>query len=149
MHVKCYDQKNIYFNFVSDSPRSTTISLSADVNVKVGRPLTFICVTDANPVPVRHSWYRYDDKKQADLKIRDSALNNTLTFREIQRADEACYVCSATNAIGTGEKSKPVCILVHCKYFSKVGKIVHHMFNSCMSLCTAKVKKKILTDDLI
>lgn len=95
------------------------------------------CDTDANPVPGNYSWYRYNDKKQVDSKIWSSA-SNTLPFKEIQRADEACYSCTATNAISTGKKSESLCIVVHCKYFGKFGNIFHYMFNSCMS---GKVKK--------
>lgn len=137
MQVKCYDQsENLQLIFFSDSPRSTTISLSADVNVKVGQPLTLFCVTDANPVPGSYSWYRDNDTNEADLRL---PFTNTLSFREIQRADGACYLCSATNAIGTGEKSQPVCILVHCKHTDKFGKLFYF---SCLTYACLYVQQK-------
>lgn len=140
-------RENVKSNFFSDSPRRTTISLSPDVNVKVGQLLTLRCVTDANPVPERYYWYRYNNSKQGDSKIwKHETLNNTLTLSNIQRADEACYACSATNAISTGEKSVPECILVCCKYFGKFGKMVHNMLNSCRSYIQQKYQ---LTNDLI
>lgn len=112
--------------------------------MKVGQRLTLSCVTDANPAPERYSWHHSNDQKEVH-----SLGSSTLTFTGIERADEACYACSATNAISTGEKSKPVCIFVHCKYFGNLEK-VHKMFNSCMSLYIAKInEKKNLNTDLI
>lgn len=107
--------ENVSSNLLSDRPRSTTVSPSPDVNVKVGQPLTLSCVTEANPAPApgSYSWYRYNNKNQDDPNM--SWSNNALTFSTIQRADEACYACSATNVISTGETSKPLCIFVHCK----------------------------------
>lgn len=107
----------IQSNYFSDSPRRTNISLSKDNIVKVGQNLVISCVTAAEPFPQRFSWYRYKDKTQVDSQLWRSTHNSTITLK-VQRSDEACYVCNATNAIGTGEKSKPECIRVHCKYFS-------------------------------
>lgn len=111
----------IQSNYFSDSPRRTNISLSKDNNVKVGQDLDISCLTDAEPFPQRFSWYRYKNKTQVDSQLWRSAHKSTTTLKEVQRSDEACYICNATNAIGTGEKSKPKCIVVHCKYFSYRG----------------------------
>ncbi|XP_056900778.1 B-cell receptor CD22 isoform X1 [Takifugu flavidus] len=98
---------------VQYSPRRTNISLSKDNNVKVGQDLDISCVTAAEPFPQRFSWYRYKNKTQVDSQLWMSTHKSTITLKEVQRSDEACYICNATNAIGTGEKSKPKCIVVH------------------------------------
>lgn len=116
-------------DFFSDRPRRTTIITNA--NVKVGQHLMLSCVTEANPYPLSYSWYRYENKTQ-NTKLRMQEIRKTLHFSQLQRADEACYTCSATNAISTGEQSEPVCIQVHCKYFG-YWEMFYNMFNSSMS----------------
>lgn len=102
------------------------ISLSKDI-VKVGQPLTMSCVTAAEPFPQEYFWYRYKDQNQSDTQLLFSTTKSTNTLKNLQRSDEGCYACNAFNAIGTGKKSKPECILVHCKYFSYWGQ--------CLIIC--------------
>ncbi|XP_074508726.1 B-cell receptor CD22 isoform X2 [Sebastes fasciatus] len=100
---------------VEYGPRKTNISSSKeDKKVKVGYTLTFYCTTDANPTPSGYSWYRYNTNKQIDSSQWKSKTTpeNELRLERVQRADEACYTCNATNSIGTGEDSEPVCIQV-------------------------------------
>ncbi|XP_074540297.1 B-cell receptor CD22 [Halichoeres trimaculatus] len=94
-------------------PRRTKISTSENnPKVKVGDHLTFRCTTDAYPTPSHFSWYIYntDRNKQIDSSSRESG--DSLYLENVQRTDEACYVCNATNNIGTGDRSDPVCIQV-------------------------------------
>ncbi|XP_062255000.1 B-cell receptor CD22-like [Platichthys flesus] len=92
-------------------PRKTSISVSgsSDNQVKVGRSLTLTCDTDANPAPTTYSWYR--SKNQQTDSLWKNTNRRELSLR-IQRADEACYSCRASNLIGGGDKSQPVCIQV-------------------------------------
>ncbi|XP_035991120.1 B-cell receptor CD22 isoform X1 [Fundulus heteroclitus] len=86
------------------------VSISAkDNNVKVNSFLTFTCDTKANPEPW-FSWYHY---KQSDPSNWTSLINKKLlTFKSIQRTDEGCYICNASNKIGNGETSHPKCIQI-------------------------------------
>ncbi|XP_037642070.1 B-cell receptor CD22 isoform X2 [Sebastes umbrosus] len=100
---------------VEYGPRKTNISSSKeDKKVKVGYSLIFYCTTDANPTPLRYSWYRNNNHKQIDSSQwkSNTTPENELRLERVQRADEACYTCNATNRIGTGEDSEPVCIQV-------------------------------------
>ncbi|XP_060936973.1 B-cell receptor CD22-like [Limanda limanda] len=92
-------------------PRKTSISVSGSSNnqVKVGGSLTLTCDTDANPAPTTYSWYR-SKNQQTDYRWRPS--NRRELSLTIKRADEACYRCSASNLIGEGDESQPVCIQV-------------------------------------
>ncbi|XP_034730813.1 B-cell receptor CD22 [Etheostoma cragini] len=98
---------------VEYAPRKT--SISPVVTVKVGSSLQFTCITDANPAPSSYSWYRYNIKKQIDSSKWSSknSKENVLYLAKVERADEACYICNATNKINTGDNSEPVCIQVH------------------------------------
>ncbi|XP_034468053.1 hemicentin-1-like [Hippoglossus hippoglossus] len=92
-------------------PRKTSISVSgsSDNQVKVGRSLTLTCDTDANPAPTTYSWYRSKNQQTDSWWKNTNRRSLRLT---IQRADEACYRCSASNLIGRGDESQPVCIQV-------------------------------------
>ncbi|XP_060936642.1 B-cell receptor CD22-like [Limanda limanda] len=96
---------------VEYKPRKSSISVSgsSDTQVKVGRSLTFTCVTEANPAPTTYSWYR-SKNQQTDSRLKNT--NRRELRLTIQRADEDCYSCSASNLIGGGDESQPVCIQV-------------------------------------
>ncbi|KAI3360573.1 hypothetical protein L3Q82_002441 [Scortum barcoo] len=99
---------------VEYSPRKTNITKTTN-QVKVNQPLTFYCNTHANPQPERYSWYRYSKDKQTDSSLlwkSNSTESNQLHLERVQRADEACYTCNATNRIDTGDNSQPMCIRV-------------------------------------
>ncbi len=103
-----------YF-FLPDSPRKTSI-IKFD-QARVGYRLRFQCNTDAYPLPHTYSWYRYNKNKQTDSSLwkNKTTEQNSLYLESVQRADEACYRCSATNSIDTGMKSEEMCIQVLCK----------------------------------
>ncbi|XP_022619960.1 B-cell receptor CD22-like [Seriola dumerili] len=92
-------------------PTSTSIFIP-DNKVKVGEFLKVTCNTDANPEPHTYSWHRYSQNKQIDSSRWKSSTghDNSQYLASVQRADEACYTCNATNSIGTGDDSQPVCI---------------------------------------
>ncbi|KAM4736560.1 B-cell receptor CD22 [Anableps anableps] len=77
--------------------------------VKVNSYLTFTCTTTANPMPW-FSWYRY---KQSDpSNWTPLKTEKVLTLKRVQRTDEGCYICNASNIIGNGNLSQPKCIQV-------------------------------------
>ncbi|XP_060936972.1 B-cell receptor CD22-like [Limanda limanda] len=96
---------------VEYKPKKASISVSGSSNnqVKVGRSLTLTCDTDANPASTTYSWssskYQQTDSRWKPTNRRELSLT-------IQRADEDCYSCSASNRIGRGDESQPVCIQV-------------------------------------
>ncbi|XP_060936961.1 B-cell receptor CD22-like [Limanda limanda] len=92
-------------------PRKTSISVSgsSDNQVKVGGSLTLTCDTDANPDPTTYSWYRSKNQQTDSWWKTTNRQELSLT---IQRADEACYRCRASNLVGGGDESQPVCIQV-------------------------------------
>ncbi|XP_071326037.1 B-cell receptor CD22 isoform X2 [Trachinotus anak] len=97
-------------------PRNTHISIPGlnTGKVRVGSPLTFICNTEAYPPPHTYSWHRYNNDKQIDTSWWTSSTfnENRHHVRSVERADEACYTCNATNWIGPGDKSDKFCIEV-------------------------------------
>ncbi|XP_026226786.1 B-cell receptor CD22 [Anabas testudineus] len=96
-------------------PRRTTLSTSeSDSRVKIEHSLRFTCNTDAYPPPTTYSWYRYSVNKKADSSQWTSTTThrNVLQLEKVQKTDEACYMCNATNSIDTGENSDEVCIRV-------------------------------------
>lgn len=93
---------------VEYKPRKTNISIH-HTSVKINTAAKFTCVTDANPAPSSYSWFHY---KQTDLSQKKMLMvfKETLELETVQRADEGCYICNASNTIDTGDTSKPVCI---------------------------------------
>ncbi|CAJ1062796.1 B-cell receptor CD22 [Xyrichtys novacula] len=96
-------------------PRETRISSpSNNTQVEVNTSLQFTCDTDAYPSPKTnsgYSWFSHNTIKatgSSQLKSSEQILN----LEKVQRADEACYMCRATNEVGPGFNSTSVCIQV-------------------------------------
>ncbi|XP_061885840.1 B-cell receptor CD22 [Entelurus aequoreus] len=89
-------------------PRKTTVSNSASARVKIGTQLTLECRTDANPAATKYSWSLHKQSQH----VPSMPTGKSLKLRSVQSRDAACYTCNATNAIGTGENSEPLCIQV-------------------------------------
>ncbi|XP_047454724.1 B-cell receptor CD22 [Mugil cephalus] len=89
-------------------PMNTRISVQGAVNnmVTVGSSVTFKCNTDAYPNDVEKSLYSF---KQTDPSQWTAITSWTML---VQRTDEACYICNASNKVGKGNISKPECIQV-------------------------------------
>uniref|UniRef100_A0A3Q3JR54 B-cell receptor CD22 n=1 Tax=Monopterus albus TaxID=43700 RepID=A0A3Q3JR54_MONAL len=100
-----------YFSF-PDGPRNTAIANKESLKVKVGQSLTLTCNTDANPAPQSYSWGSENKNKQQTFT---TTKENFLQLNNVQRADEACYTCNASNAISRGHDSERACIHVLCK----------------------------------
>uniref|UniRef100_A0A3B4U9M5 Ig-like domain-containing protein n=1 Tax=Seriola dumerili TaxID=41447 RepID=A0A3B4U9M5_SERDU len=123
------DQKQSYVveTIKPENRGSYTCEATNDVGTGTSKPLlisvqckfhtipvlyAFTCNTDANPEPHTYSWHRYSQNKQIDSSRWKSSTghDNSQYLASVQRADEACYTCNATNSIGTGDDSQPVCI---------------------------------------
>ncbi|XP_025766976.1 B-cell receptor CD22 isoform X3 [Oreochromis niloticus] len=93
---------------VQYKPRKTNISIY-QTRVKINTAAKFTCLTDANPAPSSYSWFHY---KQTDPSRKKMLMvfEKTLHLEIVQRADEGCYICNASNSIDKGDTSKPVCI---------------------------------------
>ncbi|XP_043972312.1 B-cell receptor CD22 isoform X2 [Gambusia affinis] len=85
------------------------VSTSATNKVKVNSFLRFTCDTKANPEPW-FSWYRY--KQSNPTNWTPLNLEKDLTLERVQRTDEGCYICNASNTVGRGKFSQPKCIQV-------------------------------------
>lgn len=109
-----------------DKPRKTNISIH-HTSVKINTAAKFTCLTDANPAPSSYSWFHY---KQTDLSQKKMFMifKETLELETVQRANEGCYICNASNTIDTGDTSKPVCIEVLCKYSADILKFLCALF---------------------
>ncbi|RVE63054.1 hypothetical protein OJAV_G00162970 [Oryzias javanicus] len=96
---------------VQFKPRSTMFLLGADkYKTKLNSNISFVCHTIANPKPL-YSWYYYKKTDPSDWTIL-AGNERELELKPVQREDEACYVCNATNTIGAGSHSQPACIQV-------------------------------------
>lgn len=95
-----------------DGPRKPNI-YTVQSQVKVGDSVTLSCETTADPPPKFYTWYRHT----GGITSRDGmSTERTLHLTKLKRGDDACYTCSATNDIKTGESSEEACVQVLCKY---------------------------------
>ncbi|XP_072249885.1 B-cell receptor CD22 [Leuresthes tenuis] len=92
-------------------PRSTIVIDGHNNQVKVGSYLRFTCETKAHPAASLFSWYRVKQSEPSHWTPIQRAQNG-LYLEQVQREDEACYICNATNSVGSGNISVPECIKV-------------------------------------
>nr|XP_046169495.1 B-cell receptor CD22 isoform X1 [Oncorhynchus gorbuscha] len=99
---------------VSHVPRNTHITQSGgshDNQVKAGSQLCLTCATEAHPAPSVYTWYHHSGV----LPHRLSSITgpkHTLLLVRVGVTDEGCYICRATNDIGTGQNSSMSCFRV-------------------------------------
>ncbi|KAF6735195.1 Hemicentin-1, partial [Oryzias melastigma] len=93
---------------VKYKPRNINISISGLHNnrVKINTSFSFTCNAAANPPP-QFSWYKQSEGRPKIL-ITDRKVFN---ISRVQRTDEACYVCSASNTLGQGNDSTCIEVL--------------------------------------
>jgi hypothetical protein len=72
-----------------------------------------VCTVTANPVHTTVSWTKIQNGISTNIvlsntgKYSGSAVNQpSLTINNAGNSDEAFYVCSATNSVGTGQSSQ-------------------------------------------
>ncbi|KAM9782773.1 B-cell receptor CD22-like [Neosynchiropus ocellatus] len=89
-------------------PRNTTVQVPSGLNgrVSAGKELRLTCVTDAYPAADPFSWLHGSSRQTPLSHYRHIGWGSTMTIKKVQRADDGCYVCSATNSIGTGHSAR-------------------------------------------
>ncbi|XP_078788892.1 B-cell receptor CD22-like [Oryzias latipes] len=94
---------------VKYKPMNITISTLGLHNntVKINSSVSLTCNAAANPQP-QFSWYKQSEGRQK-ISITDQRV---LNISRVQRTDEECYVCTASNTLGQGKDSSPSCIQV-------------------------------------
>ncbi|XP_075899350.1 B-cell receptor CD22 [Nelusetta ayraudi] len=80
--------------------------------VKVGGSLKIFCNTAAEPAPEFYTWYRHTTGTHVNTSVHSTSTEKYLDLTGLKRGDEACYSCSATNFIRTGESSEEACVEV-------------------------------------
>ncbi|KAM9782771.1 LOW QUALITY PROTEIN: B-cell receptor CD22-like [Neosynchiropus ocellatus] len=92
-------------------PRNTRVQVPSGLNgrVSAGKELRLTCATDAYPAANSFSWFHASQTPLSHYRNIDGG--STMTIEKVQRADEGCYKCSATNSIGT-DYSGPQCFKV-------------------------------------
>jgi hypothetical protein len=86
---------------------------STSYSVNYGNSITLVCTVTANPVHTTVSWTKIQNGISTNIvlsntgKYSGSAVNQpSLTINNAGNSDEAFYVCSATNSVGTGQSSQ-------------------------------------------
>ncbi|KAM8826633.1 B-cell receptor CD22-like [Synchiropus picturatus] len=98
---------------VEDGPRNTRVQVPSGLNgrVSAGKELRLTCVTEAFPAAQSFSWLHGSYRHTPLSNYQSKHWGRTMTIETVQRSDEGCYVCSATNSIGTGYSAQQ-CFLV-------------------------------------
>ncbi|XP_053700136.1 B-cell receptor CD22-like [Synchiropus splendidus] len=94
-------------------PRNTRVQVPSGLNgrVSAGKELRLTCVTEASPAAHSFSWLHGSSRHTPLSQYQSKYQGSTMTIETVQRSDEGCYVCSATNSIGT-DHSAPQCFQV-------------------------------------
>ncbi|XP_053700130.1 B-cell receptor CD22-like isoform X3 [Synchiropus splendidus] len=98
---------------VEYQPRNTRVQVPSGLNgrVSAGKELRLTCVTEASPAAHSFSWFHGSSRHTPLSQYQSKYWGSTMTIETVQRSDEGCYVCSATNSIGT-DHSAPQCFQV-------------------------------------
>lgn len=89
------------------------VILKDSYGVQVGRTITLQCVVTADPAHTVVKWERYVNGQLQDVtnvgavgsgsRLTGSQVGTpSLTINQVTFQDEGNYICTATNAIGTG-----------------------------------------------
>ncbi|XP_053699777.1 B-cell receptor CD22-like isoform X1 [Synchiropus splendidus] len=98
---------------VEYQPKNTRVQVPSGLNgrVSAGKELRLTCVTEAYPAAHSFSWLHRPSSHTPLSQYQSKCWGSTMTIEEVQRSDEGCYVCSATNSIGR-DYSAPQCFQV-------------------------------------
>ncbi|XP_047212777.1 B-cell receptor CD22 [Girardinichthys multiradiatus] len=99
---------SIYLDVLYKPESEVSIS-PTDNKVKANSLVKFTCNTQANPVPL-YSWFSYKQSDPSNWTLLGSEQD--LKLESVQRKDEGCYICNASNQVGNGNISQPKCIQV-------------------------------------
>ena len=101
----------IWFFFIVEFP--IVQILSNYYNVEIGKTVTVECQVQANPAHTSVQWKRVINGVTSDLDISNGNKYNgatvntpSLTIQATTDNDEGYYICTATNAVGTGSSSQ-------------------------------------------
>ncbi|PWA20676.1 hypothetical protein CCH79_00011570, partial [Gambusia affinis] len=133
-----------FYSFNYTLPQSK-VSTSATNKVKVNSFLRFTCDTKANPEPW-FSWYRY--KQSNPTNWTPLNLEKDLTLERVQRTDEGCYICNASNTVGRGKSIPPTNISLSVVSKVKEGQSVTITCNAESFPLSRFELRKSLTPDL-
>ncbi|KAM8825929.1 B-cell receptor CD22-like [Synchiropus picturatus] len=88
---------------VEYGPKNTRVQVPSGLNgrVSAGKELRLTCVTEASPAAQSFSWFHGSSRHNPPSYSRRIDSGNTTTIKNVQRSNEGCYICSATNSIGT------------------------------------------------
>ena len=82
-------------------------------NVEIGKTITVECQITADPQHNAVQWRRVVNGVMSDVDLSDNSkytgstvTNPSLTIQSTTNNDEGYYICTATNAVGTGTSSQ-------------------------------------------
>ncbi|XP_053363088.1 B-cell receptor CD22 isoform X2 [Clarias gariepinus] len=78
--------------------------------VKLNLELHLECVTEADPLPNKYSWYFKPEHKQQFVTL--SHIDQVYRVNNVAVSDAGSYQCSAQNTIGSGKNSAEINVLV-------------------------------------
>ncbi|KAL0984793.1 hypothetical protein UPYG_G00146990 [Umbra pygmaea] len=91
-------------------PRNTLIS--GDNQLKMGSLWSLTCNTKAFPAPNGFTWYHRRGEQSPWRLLSNAVDKQPFERKPVTLADDGCYMCSATNDLGTGQNSSQSCIHV-------------------------------------
>lgn len=87
--------------------------LSNNYRVEVGNTITIQCVITANPSVTSVQWQRLVNGQTQNVDVAGNAritggtvTTPSITINNAQFSDEGNYICTATNAVGTGASAQ-------------------------------------------
>ncbi|KAF4086288.1 hypothetical protein AMELA_G00104200 [Ameiurus melas] len=89
-------------------PQNTFIDGKSEI--KLGFELTLTCVTDAEPVPHKYSWYFKPEHEQQFVTL--SHTDEKYRIEKVAVSNAGLYKCSAQNDVGKGENSPEINVVV-------------------------------------
>lgn len=100
----------------------------------MGFELNLKCVTEAEPVPHKYSWYFKPEHEQQFVTL--SHTDEMYRIEKVAVSNAGLYKCSAQNDVGKGANSTEKNVLVFCKYSSLFVFYLHGViFKPCEISC--------------
>lgn len=107
---------------ISDIPRVITRQMPVSVIWARGLQQSLNCPVDANPPLIETIWTKGQQTKIQSQGRFDILLNGTLLVSDVQQTDAGSYSCTPKSALGLGEPSPNVQVVVRGKTCK-----VHHL----------------------
>lgn len=100
---------------ISDIPRVITRQMPVSVIWARGLQQSLNCPVDANPPLIETIWTKGQQTKIQSQGRFDILLNGTLLVSDVQQTDAGSYSCTPKSALGLGEPSPNVQVVVRGK----------------------------------